>query len=255
MKCVYQIKNLSNGKKYIGSTVSAKIRWQGHINDLKNGKHHSVLLQRAWDKYGEVNFQFEILEKVKDPIHLVAVEQVFLDYMKPEYNICKTAGNCLGRKFSKESKQKMSNSHKGKKLSEEHKAKIGASSRVKGFCGKKHTEEAKALIREKRALQVFTDETRLKLSKARKGEKNHFFGKKHSAESLEKMAEASRGKVSSRRKPIERICVLTGRVKEYPFAAITENDGFSPACVSNCCRGKQKSHGGYYWQYINNKDE
>lgn len=38
----------------------------------------------------------------------------------------------------------------------------------------------------------FSDEWKKKLSESHKGEKNHFFGKKHSEETRKKMSEAKR---------------------------------------------------------------
>lgn len=96
---VYQILNLINGKKYIGSAaVSFKNRWKTHRTDLKRNKHHSSKLQNAWNKYGESNFKFEILEYC-EPEDCIKREQWYFDKYKPEYNICKFAGSCFGVKI------------------------------------------------------------------------------------------------------------------------------------------------------------
>lgn len=55
------------------------------------------------------------------------------------------------------------------------------------FRGKTHSEETRRKIKEKRAKQIYTEETKLKISESHKGEKNHFYGKNHSEESLIKM--------------------------------------------------------------------
>lgn len=60
------------------------------------------------------------------------------------------------------------------------------SSRSIALKGRTHTEEARAKIREKRALQITTDETRAKMSAARKG-------RKQSAEAIEKTRAAHIG--------------------------------------------------------------
>jgi group I intron endonuclease len=99
---VYEIKNKLNNHRYIGSSVNILSRFSGHKYDLHKNKHHSTYLQRAWNKYGESNFEFNILETcepVKDT--LLFIEQKYLD-LKPEYNICKIAGNSMGVKHSKE---------------------------------------------------------------------------------------------------------------------------------------------------------
>ena len=60
---VYAIRNMANGKMYIGSTINPFYkRWQCHKKRLKKGVHHSAHLQASWNKYGESNFSFEIVE-------------------------------------------------------------------------------------------------------------------------------------------------------------------------------------------------
>lgn len=77
--CIYKIINRINNKIYIGSTYNIVKRKNIHIYLLKNNKHHSILLQRAFNKYGESNFKFEILETVEDRSKLIEREQYYLD--------------------------------------------------------------------------------------------------------------------------------------------------------------------------------
>jgi group I intron endonuclease len=60
---IYKITNIISGKIYIGCTSNIKNRKRGHYHDLRNGKHGNSYLQKAWVKYGEENFQFEVLEE------------------------------------------------------------------------------------------------------------------------------------------------------------------------------------------------
>ena len=82
---IYRIKNLVNDKCYYGSSKNIEKRWITHKNHLNGGKHHNVPLQRAWDKYGEDNFSFEVVEEC-DEIFLLEMEQYYLD-LNPDYNI------------------------------------------------------------------------------------------------------------------------------------------------------------------------
>lgn len=59
---IYKIENKVNGKVYIGSSNSIKRRWQKHKALLRHGKHQNSHLQAAWDKYGEDNFSFSVIE-------------------------------------------------------------------------------------------------------------------------------------------------------------------------------------------------
>ena len=63
---VYGIKNLVNGKFYIGSAArkrgGMKYRWYDHITALQKGEHRNYHLQNAWNKYGIDNFEFFVIE-------------------------------------------------------------------------------------------------------------------------------------------------------------------------------------------------
>lgn len=63
MTGIYSITCLSTGEKYIGQSTSIKRRWATHKRELKRGIHYNKHLQRTYDKYGEENFIYEILEQ------------------------------------------------------------------------------------------------------------------------------------------------------------------------------------------------
>lgn len=87
---IYCIKNLVNGKMYIGSTSQPfKTRFYQHKNSLVKNKHGNCILQRAWNKYGEASFSFQVLEPCSEQLN--AREQHYFDSLKPAYNIEKFA--------------------------------------------------------------------------------------------------------------------------------------------------------------------
>jgi group I intron endonuclease len=135
ISAIYIIRNNINDKIYIGSAIDVKARWVTHRSRLKNNQHHSIILQRAYNKYGIESLSYEILEYVTDKNKLIEREQVWINFFKPEYNINKIAGNNLGMKHSEETKKKMSEAHKGykrclgKKASEETKEKMSLKKR------------------------------------------------------------------------------------------------------------------------------
>lgn len=75
---IYKIINLINGKFYVGSTVRHKDRFRCHRNRLRTNQHHAKHLQAAWNKYGEQNFIFRIVETVPEGESLQAAEDVWL---------------------------------------------------------------------------------------------------------------------------------------------------------------------------------
>ena len=60
---IYGIKNLVNGKMYVGQAINIYKRWKDHIDDLDENKHYNLHLQRSWNLYGKENFDFLVLEE------------------------------------------------------------------------------------------------------------------------------------------------------------------------------------------------
>ena len=83
---IYKITNEINGKFYIGSTKDLNRRKKDHFRLLKKGTNHSIILQKAVDKYGIENFRFEILVECSEDL-LFTIEQKLVDKLNPEYNI------------------------------------------------------------------------------------------------------------------------------------------------------------------------
>ena len=88
---IYKIVNFVNGHCYIGSSCNINKRWTQHINQLNKGKHHSIYLQRAWNKYSSDSFKLEILEECNID-NLFIYEQKWIDKLKPEYNLGSVGG-------------------------------------------------------------------------------------------------------------------------------------------------------------------
>ena len=188
---VYQIE--LNGKLYIGSTSqSFEKRWGKHLYDLRKGAHHSRYLQRSFNKYGEDELKFSVLEITEDQNECIPLEQKYLDEISPQYNHCKTAGSTLGVRLSDEHKEKLSKAlkgkklpprsdeykgkqsvaHKGKKASEETRKKMSASRKGKVTnLGYKHTEIAKMHMSLSKVGRIPSGETRQKIREAKLGTK------------------------------------------------------------------------------------
>jgi len=115
---IYQIVNLVNGKRYIGSAIDFRARKRNHISQLRRGKHNNKHLESSWNKYGFESFIFEIIDTVPHKSELIYREQYWIDkydFDKELYNSLPIAGSALGFKHSKKSKEKISASNSGKK--------------------------------------------------------------------------------------------------------------------------------------------
>ena len=102
---IYKISSIDTGDFYIGSSINIKDRWIRHKKDLNKNRHHSIFLQMAWNKYGKSNFLFEVLQYCKKE-ECVMIEQLYIDSMKPCYNMSKSSSSRLGVKDSDETRQK-----------------------------------------------------------------------------------------------------------------------------------------------------
>lgn len=60
---IYKITCVPTGKVYIGQSNNVYKRWRDHRLELRKNQHVNNYLQRAWNKYGETQFEFEIIKK------------------------------------------------------------------------------------------------------------------------------------------------------------------------------------------------
>ena len=142
---IYKIKNLKNGKVYIGQSYDLTTRFRDHRKPCKFKSNRP--LYSSIKKYGIENFEFIVLEWIEDISKLDEREQYWMDYYKSYnleygYNLSPTSGG----------------STRGIKHTEEHKQKIGLAGK-----GRKHTEISIAKMVEAQKGKPKSEEHRLKL--------------------------------------------------------------------------------------------
>lgn len=79
--------------------------------------------------------------------------------------------------------------------------------------------------------------TRASISKAVSGDKNPMFG--------------VRGKLNPRSLSVTGRNLSDGSVRTYESACMAEADGFSQESISRCCNGRQRTHLGFVWSFVN----
>ncbi len=184
---IYGIRNMVNGKWYVGQSIDLDRRRYNHFSSLNGNRHENEYLQYAFIKYGEDKFEFHILEEVLEDM-LDIREKSWIAYYKSNqrkfgYNL--DDGGITDRHFSKITIRKMSKAQKGKK----------------GKKGWHHSKETKRKISEAtrgcknpRYGKHLSKELKRRISEAQKGEKSHNFGKHFSDETRRRMSEALKGR-------------------------------------------------------------
>lgn len=115
MMGIYSIKNKINGKIYIGQTQDIDKRWNQHINNLNKNKHINIYLQNAWNKYGQDNFDFNVIEITNTKIELNDKESYYIKLYKSnnsEYGYNLTNGG-EGYSLNEDVKERISLSKRG----------------------------------------------------------------------------------------------------------------------------------------------
>lgn len=94
-----------NGKRYIGSAANLSVRRSVHWHQLSRGVHHNAHLQRSWQRCGGEGFSFRVL-LVCSKENLLLYEQLLLDGLAPEFNICRIAGSSAGVTHTPQTREK-----------------------------------------------------------------------------------------------------------------------------------------------------
>lgn len=59
---IYRIKNILNGRVYIGSSITPEHRKQTHLKALKAGKHYNKLMQRDYTEQNGEGFRYSTID-------------------------------------------------------------------------------------------------------------------------------------------------------------------------------------------------
>ena len=221
---IYKIRNVVNGKFYVGSAADTRIRFRQHRKLLRKGTHHCKHLQNSWNKHGEDVFKFEVVEHVGSRDDLEAAEDVWLaEHVGKKY--CYNTGRSAKAPW-RGTKGSGLSPLTGTKIPEERKQLLREATKRQWKTsdprtGRKHSAETKAKIKQKvnAALAegrggrfIPSEETRRKMSEAHKGNQyakghirteehrrklseanmgnQHWKGKNHSEKSKAKMGQA-----------------------------------------------------------------
>lgn len=131
---VYIMKNIINGKYYVGESLNVKIRMNGHLNC------QTQLISKAIKKHGVENFEVSVryypgLSKKELRVIETSLIKDYGSLVPYGYNVCIGGTDKTGQKHSEETKKKISDSHKGKTVAQSTKDKISKNSYSRGRKG------------------------------------------------------------------------------------------------------------------------
>jgi group I intron endonuclease len=230
---VYQVVNTKSSKRYIGSSMNIEKRFRIHVQQLKSGKHHSLLLQEAYKIFGESAFTVEVLEECSKDLLLIK-EQEWLDKSDKStlYNVSftSTCGNIIENhpekeRLRREAGERLRLAPRADQRKERNSNWKGG---WKSFC--------------KCGNKMAIGATTCGGCRDRDKDKNPFFGKKHSEETIEKLRKAHKGK--SRPESCKIVCIGDTEYKSLAYTA--QVLGVVPATVLN--RIKSKNYPDYKYK-------
>lgn len=252
---IYCIENLINGKRYIGQSKDIHRRWGGHISKLRNNRHKNEKLQNAWNKYGESNFHFNIIEIVdaekldEAEVHYIELYNSF----KNGYN--KDTGGSGQKTMTEETKRKIRESKKY--LTDQARENI------------RNSQESKPIFQVDldgnivKAWRGARDASReLKINQAAIWQCLH-----HDRLTLHgyiwifsnEIDLLDLSKHQGQNTQPKRICQknLDGSlVKIWDSANSAQRAGFECSSIIKCCKGRIRCHKGFLWSYYeHNKSE
>jgi len=183
---IYAIRNVGDSKLYIGSSNNLPVRWRAHRNELRRDCHRNKYLQNAWNKYGEVSFEFYVLERC-DESALLAREDYYLAAHKTldekyGYNLVEAERHVVSQRARENIRKSARSRRKPPPFSAEHRKHIGDTWRGKSF-----SDEHKRKMSEAAKGKIMSDEACAHMSEAHKGEI-------HSPEHKRKISEIMKGK-------------------------------------------------------------
>jgi len=88
---VFQIRNMVNGKIFVGSGLNLNANWNSNRTQLRFGSHRNEGLQKEWKEFGEEHFVFEVLSEIEqkdgDTIdygkEVKKLEEMFIEELQP----------------------------------------------------------------------------------------------------------------------------------------------------------------------------
>lgn len=276
MEYVYKIRNILNNKIYIGVSNNPKRRWDEHCRN--NNKYYSMI-DNAIQKYGKENFEFEILEDwdLREKA-LQREKELISDFrcLAPYgYNIHEGGGAPpVQNKISQELANKIIDQLLDLKISRKT---IIANNKITNAI-LENINLGKAWRRDELSYPLRPNEHLIIKERAKKIQsllKNSTLSQEEIAKqfgiSKTEVSNINKGKtyfdrneiyplrnpIAGQRgrtgKKVQQIKVQSGEIIAVfdSVSSASQNCGINKTSIAKCCRGEQKTAGGFFWKYVN----
>ena len=124
--CVYMHKNKINGKVYIGQTKfnnNPELRWGSNGKGYHGSNFGYAIKKYGWDNFEHIVLAKDLSKEQANDLEIYYIAKFDSTNYSKGYNIS-AGGDGASYNMNDTTKQKISNTLKGRKLSEEHKQKI-----------------------------------------------------------------------------------------------------------------------------------
>ncbi len=249
---IYKHTNLINGKSYIGQTSESNPnnRWN---NGLGYSRRHPIFYN-AIKKYGWDNFSHEILvDNITTLEEANKLEAAFI----AKYHTYIADPNCWGynatpggsgrsHKQSEETKQKISNSLKGRVFTEAHLAKISKTLKRKEILCIETGVVYESIAEAARQTGISRNNLESAVNKLRGSAGGYHWAETNKTDYIQELKQLA-GKCKAAKRKV--LCVETGIVYESITAA-AKAVNCNQSAVSGALSGRLKVVKGYHWKYF-----
>ena len=261
---VYIHKNNINGKVYIGTTKQlVEKRWKNGLGYYKQPHFYNDIKEHGWNNFTHEVVQEGLFEPEAKKLEIFLISQ----YEKKNlYNLTNGGDGSFGYKATEETKKKL-------RIIQSEKARRWKDQGIKySVHSKKKDKPKEQTVFKTHEERFFSEETRIKISKAKKG-------RGHTEETKKKISEAGKGRCASPETRHKQSVAMTGRKMpregvekraasvRKPLYQIDKNTNeiinryscvrevyeltkISQGNIRSVCNGRRNIAGGFKWKYV-----
>lgn len=256
---VYAHIHKESGKVYIGITKQeVERRWRNGLG-YKVGKFRNAVNKYGWDAFSHIVIMDHLSHDMANIVEKELIKKYRTNERKYGYNLTSGGDNeytgqpmpehvkrrlrevNVGRKLSEDSKHKISIANKGKTIPEDQRKRISNTLRILWQDEDYRNHMIQHMVNK-------SEDTKRKISESHKGKKWTEQQRIRFNETIERNRKSN--KVNGNSIPVVQLDRDGVFIMEFSSARLAEDiTGVKNPSISNACRGKLKTAGGFKWMY------